>query len=732
MSKKTLNLATDAWIPIRRRDGTLESIAPADMTSQIEANPVVQTAWPRGDLDAGCLELLIGMLIAALQPKTEADWRRRWRDPPAPAELNEAFGKIAKDFDLFYADGGGFLQSREPIEGGRHEASTTLLLNSAPKAAENKNTGMMAGHANPQDVLSLPAAAMALYVFQTFAQQGGGGHYTSIRGGGPLSTLPAAEHPTLGWTLWGLLWPSAETLAQMKTRGGERTRRKANGSLHPWNAPIPEGWTTPSMVHPLHEYWAMPRRLRLITTENEGRCALLGTVSSPVVQAVHVAVRGVHYESDWPHPLSGGYAKPDERVRPRHGPPMPFMLSAATGLAGPDERYKRVPAPVLTAFQLRRKECSKVKTLVHGYAFDYKRAIAWHQLEIANMPLDRKRARTLTSWMNRVRDLVEDGGALVVEAVRATASDGKAPGGVNARTAYRGRMRDRMLELTAKAAGAITVAPENEQEQVARTLARTALVETVRQMMATFDETCPFPLDNAKRARYHARSRHFLVLNCEGRTEKGRRLYSTAGLGLEPVDENEKGAQTHQRTQLEPDSTEKTLSRWWASLKRPDPRPGERAAKRISRLRRTTTLKEAAGNEEIRRLAGRLPEHPIERVAAAALALAEATADERRTLPRIVGGNQERPASIERRRMQLLIDGEWEDHVTALRAAAKAAGRRFNVGTTGRDLVTWTLQVRYAWTALYEQALAAARQPGVPERLIAATPPTRKTKRDAA
>jgi CRISPR system Cascade subunit CasA len=53
------------------------------------------------------------------------------------------------------------------------------------------------------DQLSRATAAIALYTLQTYAPSGGRGNLTSLRGGGPLTTLvlPGGEP-----TLWHVLW----------------------------------------------------------------------------------------------------------------------------------------------------------------------------------------------------------------------------------------------------------------------------------------------------------------------------------------------------------------------------------------------------------------------------------------------------------------------------------------------------------------------------------------------
>ncbi len=91
-------------------------------------------------------------------------------------------------------DGPRFLQELGGVdaEGNPVEA---LLIDTPGVNGQKKNADLLT-HRNRFEALGLPATAMALHALQQFAPSGGAGNRTSMRGGGPLTTLviPAAPH----------------------------------------------------------------------------------------------------------------------------------------------------------------------------------------------------------------------------------------------------------------------------------------------------------------------------------------------------------------------------------------------------------------------------------------------------------------------------------------------------------------------------------------------------------
>ena len=71
-----LNLINDAWIPAYTVEGARRIRA-----WEIADAGVEWVDWGRGDLNLGCLELLIGLVLIADPPENEIDWHARYKRP---------------------------------------------------------------------------------------------------------------------------------------------------------------------------------------------------------------------------------------------------------------------------------------------------------------------------------------------------------------------------------------------------------------------------------------------------------------------------------------------------------------------------------------------------------------------------------------------------------------------------------------------------------------------------
>ncbi len=56
------SLINDAWLPVLRQHSGVTRIRPAQITENIENDPVVAIDWPRADFRLASLEFLIGLL----------------------------------------------------------------------------------------------------------------------------------------------------------------------------------------------------------------------------------------------------------------------------------------------------------------------------------------------------------------------------------------------------------------------------------------------------------------------------------------------------------------------------------------------------------------------------------------------------------------------------------------------------------------------------------------------
>ena len=298
-----LNLVNDAWIPAYTAGGARRIRA-----WDIADAGVEWVDWGRGDLNLGCLELLIGLVLIADPPENESDWHARY-ERPRSARLRERLEALSPHFEL---DGPGprFMQDLEPFEtdGRRAVSPADMLLIDSPGARTRRNNADISVGRDRYGDLPLDLAAMALYTLQAWAPSGGAGNRTALRrGGGPLVTLvqpvAAGAH-----RLWRLVWANVPF--------GVPLEPARCAQALPWLQPARTSGdgtiVTPDTCHPAHALFGMPRRLRLVV---EG-----GRVVG-VVQKKH----GPRYRG-WAHPLTPHFRTRDTMV-PRPVPMRPGTLS---------------------------------------------------------------------------------------------------------------------------------------------------------------------------------------------------------------------------------------------------------------------------------------------------------------------------------------------------------------------------------------------------------------------
>lgn len=301
-----LHLLRDPWIPVVMHDGSRRTIAPWQMADA----DIAALDWPRMDLNIACMELLIGLVRLADPPEDDEDWHER--RAPNPERLRERLAHFEPAFNLL-GEGPCFLQDLESLA-GQPNAPDMLFIDSAGESTEKNNADLMTWRARyPR--LSLPLAAMALYAFQAFAPSGGAGNRTSMRGGGPQTTL---VNP--GGGLWALVWanvpngapaPSPDVLPWM-----QRTVVSSKGE---------QVWAQDR--HPAEAFFGMPRRLRLI--EQDGH--ITGVVQRP---------HGSNY-AGWEHPLTPYYRmKVGAELLPRHPPAGVFGYRHWLGTVAADEKQE--------------------------------------------------------------------------------------------------------------------------------------------------------------------------------------------------------------------------------------------------------------------------------------------------------------------------------------------------------------------------------------------------------
>lgn len=302
------NLLRDKWLPTLRASGTRDVVSVAELTSGWESDPIVAVDLPRPDLVIAVIELLIATLTTLLRPGDIREWRARWCQPPTQQALQAAL-----DIHLaaFFLDGSGprFLQELGGLQ-GEILPIERLLIDSPGQNAIARNTDLIVRRGRLSKVSRATAACM-LYALQAFAPAGGAGHRTSLRGGGPLTSLvlPACGPQGRRLSLWHWLWANVTV--------GPSPAPEAAPLVFPWLAPTrvssdKSGGTVLDGKdgHPLQALWGMPRRiwLEFQAMPEPTACDLTGSMDDVMVVGFRTLPYGVQYLSaPHLHPLTPVY-----------------------------------------------------------------------------------------------------------------------------------------------------------------------------------------------------------------------------------------------------------------------------------------------------------------------------------------------------------------------------------------------------------------------------------------
>lgn len=319
------NLLTDPWLRVRRASGAVDTIALWNLTDDIVDDPIVDIEAPRADFRSTLCQFLIALLQTACAPEDDDEWLDWWNAPPTASELEAKFMPFAPAF-VVRGEGPLFLQDRS-VEEGKVVPIGALLLDEPGENGIKNNTDLFVKRGRVPG-LSAETAVSALMTMQSMAPAGGAGNRTSLRGGGPLTTLLAPAESSRQ-TLWHGVWLNVLDRDGWSLVPGLQGEADLSATVFPWLAPTRTSdaagvETTPEDAHSLQHYWAMPRRVLLDWGSGEAdlRCPLSGDATS----VLHYRSKpwGVNYEGPWQHPLSPHYRTKDGAALPFHPQPGGF------------------------------------------------------------------------------------------------------------------------------------------------------------------------------------------------------------------------------------------------------------------------------------------------------------------------------------------------------------------------------------------------------------------------
>ena len=400
------NLIDEEWIPVRRRDGEETNIAPWQVTDGFADNPIIALNPPRPDFNGALIQFFIGLVQTVAAPATRIEWKKHLLMPPMPDDLRRRFSTVRHAFELG-GDGPRFMQDYEELE-VEERSIDRLLIDMPGEQPREKNTD----HFIKRDTMTClcpSCSAMALFTMQTNAPAGGVGFRTSLRGGGPLSTLIAGDERKN--TLWHLLWLNVLENDLFLGSCGNPSLTEEN-NIFPWLARTRTSEektgvdTTPEDTHPAMVFWGMPRRIRLnLDMLICGVCDGCGKHSDHLISTYQDKNYGMNFTGAWLHPLSPyGYNK-EGLPLPAHGQPGGVSYRHWLGFVQEDRGNQRVPARIVHQFREKRQQGDwQFRLWAFGYDMDKMKARCWYE---GKMPLLHVEPSTRGEYENHVAGMIK-------------------------------------------------------------------------------------------------------------------------------------------------------------------------------------------------------------------------------------------------------------------------------------------------------------------------------------
>lgn len=372
------NLIDEKWIPVRRKDGTPDTIRPWEVTDGFTDNPVVSLNAPRPDFNGALIQFLIGLVQTAFAPANKIEWKKKLQTHPTPNQLKASFMKVRHAFDLtgdgprFMQDFDDFAQKSKPID--------WLLIGAATKNTIKENRD----HFVKRDAVAsmCPACcATAIFTMQTNAPMGGAGFRTSLRGGGPLTTLVIGDKDFN--TLWHALWLNVlESRTFLRMCNASKNK---DADIFPWLASTRSD-ATEQDIHPAQYFWAMPRRIRLnFDTLSSGVCGICNSGGDRLVDSYQEVNRGTEYQAPMKHPLSPFNGNTQKAVLTQPGG---VSYRHWLGMVVNDPEAKREPSRIVHEFIERQEPDWQLRIWAFGYDMDNMQARCWYDTTVPLILID--------------------------------------------------------------------------------------------------------------------------------------------------------------------------------------------------------------------------------------------------------------------------------------------------------------------------------------------------------
>ncbi|MCY4643203.1 MAG: type I-E CRISPR-associated protein Cse1/CasA [Bacteriovoracales bacterium] len=373
-----MNLIDDSWIPVRCQSGKRIKIAPWQLTENND--PIIAIHSPRHDFDGALMQFLIGLFQTTFDSLDDTKWLNWFEGPPGQQELKEGLERYRQAFEIK-----SFMQDFDPLDSQKLKNISALLIDSPGENTLKKNTDHFVKGGKIEALCPICTIA-ALFTLQTNSPSGGVGYRTSVRGGGPLTTLAVLDETTTSNEdfLWQNVWLNVLDKEYITNN------KNALKDIFPWLAPTRTSEkgketekTTPEDASFFQTFWGMPRRIRIDWSDaNSGDCDLCGDKSERLVHQFWEKNYGVNYEGPWQHPLTPyGKDKKGQKY------PIKMKRRGIVYTDWPDLIFNSSnsseQAPVIKRY-LEKSEQWKEQFRLHAFGYDMDKAKArcWYDIKL--------------------------------------------------------------------------------------------------------------------------------------------------------------------------------------------------------------------------------------------------------------------------------------------------------------------------------------------------------------
>ena len=378
-----MNLVNDSWLPILRKSGKRERITPWQLTESEDSILSLNTGRP--DFDGALIQFLIGIFQTLINPRDEEEWEDWLNNAPSPAALRQRLNKkYAYAFDV-QGEKGSFMEDFDgPFEDDETWKIDKMLIGYPGEKTLKENRDHFIKRGNVEALCPF-CTVTALFTLQTNSPQGGRGHRTSLRGGGPLTTLVILDEskPDLSNDLWRNIWMNV--LCEEDIVKDTDQKNNCPSDIFPWLGSTRRSdkeVTTPIDAHSLQVYWGMPRRIRINWGGEEiksGECDLCGEKSRTLVSEYKTKTNGVNYTGSWVHPLTP-YVVDQEKRSPMKTSPDKFIYKSWINfIKGSREGNSHSAEIVKKYLTSRRFSEEQVRLYVFGFHMKENKALCWYE-----------------------------------------------------------------------------------------------------------------------------------------------------------------------------------------------------------------------------------------------------------------------------------------------------------------------------------------------------------------